>query len=417
MGDIDSNFQYIYNFVETICKQCGPRHSCSEAEKNANLWISEELNKYCDETFIDEFETHPNLYPQGLIKVAGVFIAISFIFMPFQFPLPIFSAIFVFLGLFVLYTELFMMKEWIKFLFKKGTSSNVFGIIKPTGDIKFRMVFEGHTDSAKEMRIASYKNRRRLKTVLGLYFIIHTIVFSISKFIAQILLGPSLTMVEWGIISWTLIDFFYFIPFLVTYPFCIWVITGFLGKTVVMGANDNLVGSAISACIGKYLSNNRPKNVEVWVGSQGSEEVGDKGARTFVEKYGKKGILDNAYAIVLDSCGAGEEISLIEKDFHKAIYSQEVNDLIKKAHEMVKKENPNISNYTLRRLRIGATDACRYIHEGFKAASIGASEKGKSKPPNWHSTQDIPENLEKKIIVEVFQICLKMIEIVDNQFN
>ena len=127
----DTYSDYMYNFVDTICKKFGPRYSCSKAEKDANLWIKEELEKYCDETLIDEFETYPALYPQGLLKVAGTLCAVSVIFMPLMFPLPILSSIFIFFGLFVLYTELVLMKEWIRFLFKKGTSSNVFGIIKP----------------------------------------------------------------------------------------------------------------------------------------------------------------------------------------------------------------------------------------------------------------------------------------------
>ena len=116
----ESYSEYMYNFVDTICKEFGPRYSCSNEEKNANLWIKDELDKFCDETFIDEFETYPGLYPQGLLKVAGTLVGISFIFMPLKFPLPILSFIFVMLGILVLYTELVLMKEWIRFLFKKG---------------------------------------------------------------------------------------------------------------------------------------------------------------------------------------------------------------------------------------------------------------------------------------------------------
>ncbi len=78
---------YMFNFIDTICKRFGSRYSCSESERNANIWIKEELDKFCDKTFIDEFETRPALYPQGFIKVAGILGGISPLFMPLIFPL------------------------------------------------------------------------------------------------------------------------------------------------------------------------------------------------------------------------------------------------------------------------------------------------------------------------------------------
>ena len=414
----DSYSDYMFNFVDTICKKFGPRYSCSKAERDTNLWIKQELDKFCDETFIDEFDTHPGLYPQGLIKVAGFLGGISIIFMPLIFPFPILSLVFILLGLLVIYSELVLMKEWIRFLFKKGTSSNVFGIIKPTGKVKFRIIFEGHSDSAKQMKIASYEKKPpRIKIILGVYFLFHTIIFSLWKFIAQIFYGPSIILAEWWIFSLTIIDLIYFIPLIIIYPLFIWVVRGFLGKTVVPGANDNLAASAVAAAIGKYLSENRPKNIEVWVGSQGSEEVGDKGAKAFVEKYGKLGILDNAYAVVLEESGDGEEILIVLKDMHKAIYSMEIIEKIQTSHANVKKENPNIMPLRTGRLIIGSCDACRYIHKGYKAAVIMGTEKGRNKAPHWHSPEDTPENIKKKVLKDFLEISLEFVDIVDKEFD
>jgi hypothetical protein len=409
----------MYDFVDTICKKFGPRYSCSNAEKEANLWIREELDKFCDSTFIDEFEIRPGLYPQGLIKFTGFFAGISFLFIPLKFPLPILSTFFVLLGLFILYTELFLMKEWIRPFFKKLSSSNVFGIIKPLDKVKFRIIFEGHTDSAKQMNIASYKLKKRQIIVLfGLSYLFFTITISILKFIAQIIFGISIIQIDWWIFSWTIVDYIYFIPLIIIYPFFIWLLKGFLGKTVVFGANDNLSASAVTAAIGKYLSQNRPRNLEVWIGSQGSEEVGDKGANAFIEKYSELGILDNSYSIVLECCGAADEILLIEKDMHKAEYNDEINEIIVKAYEKVKEENHDIIPLrTKGRLIIGACDACRYIHKGYKASAYMGVEKAKNMAVNWHSIEDSPENLNKKVLMNFLELSLKIVEIVDNKFD
>jgi hypothetical protein len=410
----DSYSDYMFNIVDTICKKFGPRYSCSEAERNANLWIKEELDNFCDETFVDEFETRPALYPQGFIKVAGLLGGISPLFMPLVFPFPIISLILVILGILVLYTELFLMKEWIGFLFKKKKSTNIFGIIKPTEEVKFRIVFEGHTDSAKEMNIASLKPKwRKIIGIIGIYFLIHTIIFSLWKVIAQIISGTSIIIVNWSLISFTILDLVYFIPLVFIYPFFLMLLKGFLGKTVVLGANDNLSSSAVAVAIGKYLSTNRPKNIEVWVGSQGSEEVGDKGAKAFVEKYGQLGKLDNSYSVVLECCGAAEDMFLIEKDMHQAVYDSEINNLLFKAHKEIKKENPNSLDIRTGSLKIGSCDACRYIHEGFKASALMGMEHIKNKAVNWHSVKDAPENINKKTLSDFLEVSLKFVDLVD----
>ncbi|MFX0077071.1 MAG: M28 family peptidase [Candidatus Hermodarchaeota archaeon] len=410
--------EYMYHFIDTICKKFGPRYSCSEAEKNTNIWIKEELDKFCDETFIDEFETRPALYPQGFIKVAGTLGGLSPLFMPLVFPLPIISLILVILGLTVLYTELFLMKEWIGFLFKTKKSSNVFGIIKPTNEAKFRIVFEGHTDSAKEMNIASLKPMwRKIIGIAGIYFLIHTIIFSLWKFIAQITSGASIVLTSWTIFTITILDLIYFIPLVALYPFFTLLLKGFLGKRVVLGANDNLSASAVAIAIGMYLSKNRPKNVEVWIGSQGSEEVGDKGAKAFVEKYGRMGMLDKSYAVVLECCGAAEDMFLIKKDMHQAVYDSDVNYLLLEAHKNASADNPDLLDIRTGSLKIGACDACRYIHKGFKAAALMGMEHAKSKAINWHSIKDAPKIINKKILSDFLEVSLKFIELVDKNIT
>lgn len=414
----ESYSDYMYDIIEEICKKFGPRYSCSQAEKDANIWLKDKLDKFSDKTFMDEFDARPAMYPQGFIKIAGILGGLSPLFIIFQFPCPIFSTIFVILGLWVLYSEMMLMKGWIWPFFKKKKSSNVFGIIKPIGDVKFKIIFEGHTDSAKQMNIASYPPKlRRWIAILGLYFLAHTIIFSIWKFIFQIVGGPIIIFYNTGAIFWTLIDSIYFLSLVVIFPFFIWILKGFLGKTVVLGANDNLAGTAVSLAIGKYLSQNKPKNVEVWIASQGSEEIGDKGAGAFVKKYGGQGLLDNSYTVVLECCGAAEAMAIIERDMHRAVYDKDVNYLLENAYNQVKEENTELLKLKRVKLKIGACDACQYIHDGFKASAIFGIEVKKNKAVNWHSVKDAPENIEKKVLKDFLEVCLKFVELVDKKYD
>lgn len=409
----DSYTEYSFNFIKYISDKFGPRYSSSEAEKKANLWIKDEFANYCDETHIEEFSTNPNLYPMGIFKITGFFVGISFIFMPLAFPLPLLSAVFIIIGLFVLISELFFMKRWIKFLFKKGESSNVWGVIKPIKEPKFRLIFEGHTDSAKQMRMAEYEGKPPiLRFLLGFVYIFFTLIMSIVKIFAQLFNGTSIIQYSWSIFQWTLIDWFYFIPFIILFPFFVFLVKGFTGKIVVHGANDNLSGSAVSAAVGKYLSEHRPKNLEIVIGSMGSEEIGDRGAKYFVEKHGD--LLKDSYAFVVDSVGAGDHVYIVEKDFmHRTRYSSEVVSRIEKAYELYKKENSSAISCNKGGIPLGSSDACMYSKAGYKSAFIIVVSSTLKKPSYWHSIKDIPENINKNVLKDIIGICLKFVEIVD----
>ena len=95
----------------------------------------------------------------------------------------------------------------------------------------------------------------------------------------------------------------------------------------------------------------------------------------------------------------------------------EIIEKILKAYDLLKEENERFSNYRLGKIIIGSCDACRFIHKGYKAAAIFAVDSGTKKPKNWHTTQDIPENLEKQIIVDIFNLCLKFIELIDSELD
>jgi hypothetical protein len=420
----NSYTDYAYDLIKTIEEKFGPRYSSSEAEKKANLLVKEEFSKFCDETHVEEFQTHPNLYPQGIFKVTGLFGGISFIFLLMIFPLTILAAILILLALFILFAELMFMKRWIKFLFKEGISSNVWGIIKPIGDVKFRIIFEGHIDSAKQMRIAEKEgDPSMLPLLLGLMYLLYTLAFSIVEFLIQIFIGNSIMILyEYGIFQFTIIDLFYFIPWLILFPCFLYLICGVTGNTVVPGAADNLSGVAVTAALGKYLSKNRPKNVEIIIASMGSEEIGDRGAKYFVEQHGD--LLKDSYGFVLDDTGAGNKLYIIEGDWmHQTTYSSEVITRMEKAVDLYKKENPDAAPVGKRRNALGSSDACMYIKGGYKASflvGVQEFESGKkkiSKPPHWHSIHDTWQNISKKMLKDSIGIALKFVKIVDKEFD
>lgn len=414
---LDELTDYAFNFIKDVEEKFGPRYSCSEAEMQANLWIKEEFSKYCDKTFIETFETWPNLYPQGFVKILGFLVGFAFILIPLIFPLPILAAIGISIGLYMFYDHLVHMKRYLKVFFKKGTSSNAWGRIKPTGEIKWRIVFEGHTDSAKQMRLGERAKPNVIPLILGFVYVAFTLVFSIMKFIYVLIGGTAVIIFNFWIIQWTSLDTIYFVSLIFLYPFFIYLIRMFTGNTAVPGAADNLSASAISAALGKYYSKNRPKNVELIIASMGSEENGDRGAEAFVEKHGD--LLKNSYAFVLETIGQGDRLYIIEKDFHTygKKYSPEVIERIEKAHELYKKEDPHVIYLEKGGVPIGSSDACMYLNAGYKSAFIIVVSKETRKPRYWHSMEDTWKNIDKKVLKDVIGVCLKFVELVDKEFE
>ncbi len=415
----ESYTDYAYNMIKHIEETYGPRYSSSEAEKKANLWVKEEFSKFCDETHQEEFETRPNAYPQGIIKIVGFLAGIAFIFMPFVFPWPLFSAIFVLIGLFILITNLFLGQRWLGVLFSKGISSNVYGIIKPSGEVKFRILFEGHIDSAKQLRIGEYERLPGKRLLLGILYLVLTVIMAFVKFFAQ-LNGTIPIYLEFGIFQWTLYDWIYFLPLIVLYPYFIFTIRGLTGNVIVPGAADNLSGVAVTAALGKYLSQNRLKHIEIIVASMGSEEIGSRGANYFVQQHGH--LLENGIAYVIDDAGAGDTFYLVEKSILYGIsFDPEAMNRIEEAHTLYKKDIPDAVPLKRGNVILGASDAAVYVKAGYKSGfMLGILDiKGAkiAKPPHWHSIHDTWKNINKKMVRDNIGVALKFVELLDNEYS
>ena len=55
--------------------------------------------------------------------------------------------------------------------FPKKTSHNVVAVRKPKGEVKRRIIFSGHSDSANEWRFTYYGGSKLLVPIIGLSFV------------------------------------------------------------------------------------------------------------------------------------------------------------------------------------------------------------------------------------------------------
>ncbi|MHA1380346.1 MAG: M28 family metallopeptidase [Candidatus Helarchaeota archaeon] len=423
----DKSYQdYMYDFIDHICKDIGPRLAGTEKEVQAIDEIEKELSAFSSEEIIrDDFKCTNRAYPGGLVHVAGFLCTVGFCFFPT--PLSIITTILCIIGLLVVIIELMVLAEFIDFMYPKVTSQNIFGKIKPKGATKKLIIFGGHSDSAYNFPIAQkFETKMNALMYTAIALGVYALILAAIKFILQFVIAPQdfvlwqFTINNLPIFTFTWVDVVFFIPFIGWFPLFLYLIFNFVGKTMVEGANDNLSGVAVALAIGKYLAQNRPENVEVWIGSFGAEEVGQRGSKAFVKKYGKKGILDNSLTIVLESVGGGEGIGILttEKMYFTTHY-KEAYEPVWEAFQKYKSEHKTkgIVPAKLHEATFAGTDAVRFSKKGYPACAVVGGGIETFFIKNWHSHADVPKNLNRKLMRDVLETCLYFVELIDQRLS
>ncbi|NHK32319.1 MAG: Zn-dependent exopeptidase M28 [Asgard group archaeon] len=419
MENLDNYSNYAYHFIESICNDFGPRITCSDEERQTNLWIQTQLSEFCDETNIEEFTVRPNHFFQGIFKIIFPIGLLAFLFNFLVYPYSIFSSIAIVIFIFFLISDFMLLKGLLGPFFKKGTSSNVYGIIKPKNEVKFRVILDGHTDSAYELPWARIK-KLSILAFLGTFTILYILlqlIYPIAKIIKQSFVSDHNVISKWTIFEITRSD-------LVMLPICFvfmllfsTLFIGLFSKRKVMGAIDNLSGTSVAVAAGKYFSENKLDNTELVIISTGSEEIGERGAHYFAKNHPE--LFENAYALVIESVGAGKNLFIVERDYmHMAFYSKEVVTQVKKAYEIYQKEKSDIIPCKSGSLVIGSSNANMYLKEGFRATFVIMQSKDAPwRPTNWHGREDTFDKIDKKVLEDVLGITITFVKLIDDELK
>jgi hypothetical protein len=319
------------------------------------------------------------------------------------------------------------MKEWFAFFFKKGVSQNVLGVIKPkasnsSNPPKKKIIIAGHMDSASEMKIADLGDNIAKITAMAVLYLLIILISTIIKAILTTRTHAIQVLISFGPFAITWLDVIFFGISIIGIPIFNFVIQGYTASSdYVLGANDNLIGAGIAYALGKYFTEEKKlKNIELWVGSFGSEEVGERGSHAFVRKYKKSGDLNNAITIVPESCGAGSELAIITYErMHLARHNLDLcKEVFEGYNKYIKdKDSQDLVPCSIKALPFAASDAGRFSLAGLPATMILGYDGAIMKPANWHSKEDKPENLNLKMITTVFGIIKTFILDLDEKLN
>ncbi|MFX0034370.1 MAG: M28 family metallopeptidase [Candidatus Hermodarchaeota archaeon] len=417
---IDENLNnYMYQFIDRICNEVGPRESGTEQEILAGNIIEEELKKFCDEIHQEEYISSPHAFLGG-IKYAASLVLVSILFYwlsllvdikilliieIYSFIFMIIAIIFIIISISYFILEVMKYHEVFDFLFPKKHSKNVIGTINPSGNLKHSIIFSAHHDSAFEFNTFYYLKRFG-QIIINVGYLIVVIIFIvvILKIILQLLsIELPILYLSFGVL------FIIFSPIGLVYIL-------FHTYHPVLGAFDNLSGVSVILGIGKYLTENKdnpnifPKHTKIYLISFAGEEAGLRGSKRYITTHFKNLKEEETIVINMDSIGKKEIVVIHDRE--PGIGAKHDPKLYKPLFEIAKKVNPNAK---ISPLAFGATDGAAFSKKKIAAVSMGSLNLKDELVPYYHTRLDTPEVIEKEALGQFVAICLEFLKSVDSQ--
>ncbi|MFX1364831.1 MAG: M28 family metallopeptidase [Promethearchaeota archaeon] len=414
--------EYMYNIIEKIIDECGPRMPCSPQEAKSAEIIKKELEQTCDEVKIEPFRCHPRA-ALGWIRIAILTVVMSFslffLIKLFQdsiwvYLLSVLSSFFIILGITIAWEEFFCYKEFIDPIFKEKESQNVIGKIKSPDKINKIIIFSGHHDSALQFNLLRYFKYGYVPIVflgLGIFFL----WFLVSLFFLF------LTLFTFIIDFVKIYDFFFYIALcliiIAAAPMVLllFFVTPGKGANKVPGAVDNLSAVAVVLGIGRYLKNNKeliPKNTEIRLISFGCEEAFLRGAYRYVKNHLDGLKRYDTECVNMDGIQSLKNLSFLDKEpTTRTIHSEEVvqklNEAAKLVGVKVKVSSLGGGSFLENIVGIigGGTDATAFSKSNIKASSITAINLLKF-VHFYHQETDTLDKIEEGALECALKLCL-----------
>ena len=384
--------EYMVSEITHICKDFEKRDPGSKGEQQACEYMADVLKNECgcERADVESFKENPGSF------FGWIYFTITFVLaaVSISFFYPLVSIILIVIGLLIVFMQFGLYKKFIDRFFPEKTGHNVTAVKSCKGEVKRRIIFSGHSDSANEWRFTYYGGSKLLVPIIGLSFV--GILLGLVLNIWAIAAGHGFSIAEDGALN------------ILRYVFLAWIPILFVAlffenkKRPVMGANDNLTGCFISMAVVKYMQHHdiRFENTEVWVVLTGSEEAGLRGAKAFCKAHKDElGDVETVF-VGLDT--------IRDYDF-MAIYSRDLTGTVKNdesACALVKEAaKQNGLDMPYKSVFFGATDAAAVTQSGMKAVSIAAMDPAPAR--YYHTRLDTADNLDIKTIEAVLGVALE----------
>ena len=408
----DQDAQYALDIVKKICTEVGPGLPASLQERERAEMIKKELESHlgAENVVVEEFTLAPDAclspFPGVLFMILAVLLNISMGRLAGTSPWVTSIAALVFSilapALFIL--EFILSYELIDPLFPKKSSINVIGRLLPPGRINAKrlLILSGHHDSAPEntwLRFLGYG----FFFLSATYFIglVTMVVMNIIQ-LAGLILGNA-EIVRTGTLGWVLLVY----PIVPSIIFAAFATRGRKNGGNVPGAMDNLSACALAAAMCRFLVKNPayiPDDTEIRFITFGSEEVGLRGSRRYVERH-----LDELKR--LDARVLNYEM-VVHPEI--AILTSEVHGTVKNSPEMVNSvvaaaERAGVPHRVKPAFLGTASDAGPFSRAGLKATTLNPFKFPQQLVAFYHQKWDTPEVLTIEPLLNVLKLTFEWV--------
>lgn len=399
--------RYMADGIRYICENFKDRAPGTHSERKAQKYLARELEKYADKVETEDFKLRPGAF-MGWIPMAGVFSIISVVLYWLSFKgvfvsvfLPVISIIITFFSLACFVIEFLMYREFVDFVFPEKTSRNVVARRSPSGEVKRRIIFGGHTDAANEWTYSLHGGLKILAPVMGgsIIGLIAVFLFNIVWLIYHIASGVYLSKfwLACGIAELAFVPFFFAICFFIN------------RKIIVDGANDNLTADFIAIGVLKEMADRdiRFENTEVCAFLAGSEEAGLRGSAAYAKAHKDELSEIETVFIAMDTMREIEQLQ---------IYTQGCTGTQKNSNavsEVIYEAGLNCG-IDMKETDIypGAIDAEAFSRYGLNASGFcGVNHNPKT---YYHTRLDTPDNINEECINISLDICLEAAALYDS---
>ncbi|MHA1129849.1 MAG: M20/M25/M40 family metallo-hydrolase [Candidatus Helarchaeota archaeon] len=406
---------YMYNFIQRIIDDIGPRMPCSPQEAKAAEVIETELSKTCDSVQTEPFTCHPRAF-LGWLPMIVIFILASVACFFFLTPInSILAASLAFLiivvAFIILWYQFFNYREFIDPLFPERPSQNVIGTLNSKGEREKILLFAGHHDSALQFNLLAY-----LKHGYLILIFLALIVFFLWFVLTGLNLITTLFSLGWDpwLNRWAFR--------LLVWPGCFYVWPALIGMLLfvwpgerankVPGAVDNLSAVSVVIGLGRYLKKHPeiiPEGVEIRLISFGCEEAGLRGAYRYAATHLDELKEFDAELFNMDGIMSPDHLKVLESEpTTRTHHSPEVVEKIKHAAELVNEPLNTFGESILVKIfgsLSGGTDAAAFSKAKIKAASI-MSMSLKKYPVMYHQPNDKLDQIERGALEQALRVAI-----------